>query len=217
MSKLEKRAILKPFIKNGKVDYKKLKEDTKFLEKIEKIETTDISNYTRNEKFAFWLNAYNFITLKSVIDQIEKNSAWGGNLSYFSRIKFFFIKKHKVAQTRKSLHNIENKILRKEFNDARIHFAINCASIGCPALPNSTFQPETLEEDLEELALNFIQPPEVIFNAEENILHLSQIFKWYKRDFKPDLLSFLKKYIEISSENPKIEYNNYDWKNNNLE
>lgn len=127
---------------------------------------------------------------------------------------FFILRRHKIANQRISLYNLENRILRKQFQEPRIHFAINCASTSCPYLPERLFDAENLEEYLETLTHSFINDQGGV-QIENDTLYLSKIFKWYAKDFgdKTALLAFISKYWEGESlpDNPKIEYLTYDW------
>ncbi|MHA2094921.1 MAG: DUF547 domain-containing protein [Candidatus Hodarchaeales archaeon] len=194
--------------------------DTWILKKIVEWEKTDLSNYSKKEKFAFWLNAYNLFTLKGVLIEFEKNPKWNGNTSYYSKVKFFFLRKFIIAGKKINLRDLENKILRKQFEDPRLHFAINCASFSCPFLPGRLFQAETLDDYLTQLTRDFINnPTNVLFNTREQVVKLSMIFKWYKKDFEPrgGILSFIQKYHNSVPEGLsgfKIEYFKYNWELN---
>ncbi|MCE7735290.1 MAG: DUF547 domain-containing protein, partial [Candidatus Heimdallarchaeota archaeon] len=132
---------------------------------------------------------------------------------------FFYLRKHKVAGMKLSLYTLENKILRKKFKDPRIHFAINCASISCPFLPGKLFLPENLSEFLEDLTEQFVNNQNSVI-LKENILYVSRIFKWYKKDFKGHggVIPFIQKYWkgEKFSNNTKLKYLHYDWEINSL-
>ncbi|GAH45067.1 unnamed protein product, partial [marine sediment metagenome] len=112
-----------------------------------------------------------------------------------------------------SLDRIEHKILRVEFNDARIHFAINCASFSCPKLRNEAYEPARLESQLIDQASSFINNPEKnIIKSDE--VQLSKIFSWFKGDFDSEggLISFLNRYSEITiSAKADIDYLPYNW------
>lgn len=218
-SQIVDSSILQMYIKEGRVDYQKLHTDPWLKDNIAQIEDVDIDNYSHNEKFAFWLNAYNLITLKGVCQELQKNPNWQGNTSLFSKIRFFYLRKHKVAGKKISLYSLENKILRNEYKDPRIHFAINCASISCPFLPGKLFQPENLFEFLEDLTEQFINNQNSVI-LKEKILYVSRIFKWYKKDFKQHggVISFIQKYWkgENFPEDIKLKYLEYDWHINSV-
>lgn len=216
---LDQKPILKTYIKNGRVDYERLRHDGEIMTLISQIENEDISGYSNKEKFAFWLNAYNLLVLKSVLEKLDKDPNWNGNTSFFRKLKFFVIEKHKVAGRKVSLLSLENKILRKEFKDPRIHFAINCGSVSCPFLPPGLFTGENLEDYLEHLTSEFINSDEVTFDLGRGILEVSQIFKMYKKDFQGEegIKQFIKRYRRDipNIEKLRIKYKPYDWKLNN--
>lgn len=170
-------------------------------------------SWTTNEKLAYWINAYNAFTVKLIIDHypvasikdIKKgipfiNSVW--------EMDFF-----EIGGKSFDLSKIEHGILRKEFNEPRIHFAIVCASRSCPILLNKAYDPKTLEEQLEAQAKRFIN------DSSRNVLdkdeiQLSAIFKWFKKDFTQNrtLKDFINKYSEVDiSSNAKVTYLDYDW------
>lgn len=207
--------------KNGKVDYQSLKEDKWFWKQIDKIETMDLQDKTQKERFAFWLNAYNFLTIKGILEKLEKKPNWNGNTSFIRRIIFFFFKRFKVANRKMSLYRLENKILRKRFQDPRIHFAINCGSSSSPYLPGDLFEANNLDETLDGLTSFFINSQvNVHLDEKENILYLNKLFKWYRKDFKKEggIIEFIKKYWKGPKEKldkVKIKYKKYDWSLNN--
>jgi len=212
--------VLKKFVNDqGRVDYEGLKKDPdQFHQFIDQIEKMDIQQLSHVEQKAFWINAYNAITMKVILDHYPVTSI---------RLLNFGLVWHadrKVAAGKKSLGDIEHKILRP-MGDPRIHFAINCASIGCPRLPNRPFYPETLEEQLDQEAKRFMNDPQKVFlDRKRNIIHHSAIFDWFQEDFlavSPDLVSYIKKYIHEEDkryldEHPDVQLQvlKYNWKLN---
>lgn len=216
---LTSNIVLKDFVDptTGLVNYEKLKNEQWLQDRVSQWQTMDIGKFTQEEKLAFWLNAYNIFTLKGVLIELSKNPDWKGNLSYWSKVKFFYLRKFSIANKKMNLRYLENEILRKKFNDPRIHFAINCASASCPFLPGRLFDSETLDEFLDSLTSDFINnPSNVRYNEDNNLLKLSMIFKWYSSDFggKEGLLKFLHKYnsdLPQEGKDLKLDYFNYDW------
>jgi hypothetical protein len=207
----ELNVYLKKYIdQNGKVDYQKLKESVLLISEIEKITSSKEKNLT------YWLNVYNLLVIKGVLEKLKNDPHWSGTKSFLSRLNFFALKKFKIDGKKLSLYQIENKIIRKEFKEPRIHFALNCASTSCPILPNTLFQDDTIDVVLDNLTKDFINnESNVKFNLSENSVTLNPIFKWYKNDFDSlGILAFLKKYhwnFPKSLENPKILFSKYDW------
>jgi len=128
------------------------------------------------------------------------NSSWD--------IKFF-----KIGGVDFDLNTIEHRILRKHFDEPRIHFAINCASISCPRLRNEAFIAEKLEEQLNIQAHYFMNNP-INNRITEDEITLSPIFNWFKSDFtkRGDLLSYIQNYtdVKLNAEIPLV-YQEYNW------
>ena len=191
----------------GKVNYKGFKADlTAFDAYLKSLSDNPIqSSWSRNEKMAYWINAYNAFTIKLIVDNYPVKSIMdleGG--------KPWDKKWIKLGDKTYSLNNIEHDILRPTYKDARIHFAVNCAAKSCPPLLNKAWTAENLESNLENQTQAFIN------NTKHNIisekeLKLSKIFEWYSKDFG-DLASYIKKFSKISiSKNATIKYNEYNW------
>ncbi len=121
------------------------------------------------------------------------------------------------------MYQIENKILRKEFSDPRIHFALNCASQSCPLLKDGLYSAENLDQELDMAATLFIRSFKGVWLDQKNrILYLSPIFKWYRKDFEESsesISEFVKKYlveedrqfIEDDPSEMRIRHQEYDW------
>jgi hypothetical protein len=154
---------------------------------------------------AYYINLYNAGTVKLIVDHYPVESI----KDIPNRWDKEWIK---VGSDVLSLNDIEHKILRK-MNEARIHFAINCASYSCPKLLNSAFTAENMEGQLHQAALDFINDPKRN-QFEGNTAYLSKIFKWYKGDFTENrsLREYINPYVDRSlPEDVKIEYLEYDW------
>jgi len=169
-------------------------------------------NWSEAEQMAYWINAYNAFTVKLIVDYYPLKSIKdiGDGLPMISSpwdIKFF-----KIGKTDFDLNTIEHEILRKQFAESRIHFAINCASFSCPKLRNEAFVAERLEEQLENQAQSFIK------NLDKNIINeketkLSKIFNWFESDFtkQESIASFIKKRHDSFDEQNEVKYLEYIW------
>ena len=203
----------------GRVDYARLKSNPGTLESYLDLLAVNApnDNATFQTGLAFWINAYNALTIKGVLDHypttsVRKVKLFGG---FFSRIKF------QVGGRSYTLDNIEHDIIRYEFGDSRIHFALVCASLGCPILEKRAFVPETLEKRLDNATANFINNPEKVrLDRENSVLHLSQIFEWYAEDFEDthgSVINFISEYLPeadaafLKKEEVQIQYLKYDW------
>ncbi|WP_244458315.1 DUF547 domain-containing protein [Roseomonas fluvialis] len=138
------------------------------------------------EQFAFWINLYNAQTVAVVLDHYPvasiRDIALGGSLRAVVSGGPWQAKLMTVTGVRLSLDDIEHAILRRMYRDPRLHYAINCASLGCPSLRRSAFTGANLEAQLQASAREFINSPHgVRFDADR--LVLSGIFDWYRKDF----------------------------------
>ncbi len=207
------------------MDYSSIEEEETVENYVKWLESFDPKNLkTANEKLAFWINAYNMLTINGILRQLRKNPDFAkkGNKSIFQRLPFFWWTKYQIGGRKYSLYKIENKILR-EFSEPRIHFALNCASQSCPLLKDGLYSGENLDQELDMAATLFIRSPNgARLDRKNKILHLSPIFKWYRKDFEKSsgsIIEFLKKYlreedrkfIEDNLSEIKISYQEYDW------
>ena len=203
------------YVKNNKVDYEPLvKNDIKLDEILKIAQTIDLTNENANVVKAFWINAYNLTVIKTVVSKYPIKSPQDVS-GFFDKIM------HNLAGKKITLNDIENKMLRAKYKDARLHFVLVCGANGCPPILNKSYLPSTLEEQLNKqtrLAVNnqnFIR-----VNEKSKKLQLSQIFDWYKEDFVSKTsqeIDFLNKYRNDKIDNSyKISYYNYDWNLNKV-
>ncbi len=214
--------VLKTFVNNkGLVDYNGIAGDQSFKKYMESLKTAQTDTMSRDGQLAFWINAYNAVTIDKVIKWKPKKSVretfvpgvWSGT-------KFFTTREHTVAGKRYSPDDIEHEILRKQFKDPRIHFAIICASSSCPPLPRFAYTGDNVQAKLEEETRKYINSERgtQIVSA-KNTLYLSKLFDWFAGDFESksgSVLDFIKPYLNESSlafveQKPQIKYIHYDW------
>lgn len=203
---------------DGNVNYKGFQKDSLVLQKYLDLLTSnppDEANWPKEEQLAYWINLYNAFTIKLVIDHYPLESI--KDIGAFIQIPFinspWDIKFIKIGGDRYDLNNIEHDILRKKFDEPRIHFAINCASFSCPKLRSEAFTADQLDSQLEDQALGFINDPERN-KISPNKAEVSKIFDWFKSDFTKNgnLRAFLNKYAqEKLAQNAKISFMDYDW------
>lgn len=201
--------LLKKYVSStGKVNYKGLKNEKSKIENYINQLTgfTTQTDWSRNEKLAYWINLYNATTVKLILDHYPLKSItdlYGG--------KPWDKKLVTIGSKSYSLNKIENDIIRPKFNDARIHFAVNCAAKSCPKLMNSAFMPDKLNYQLNKQAKAFINSSKN--NISPDAITISKIFEWYKDDFKHgDVIAFLNQYSNTKiNPNASINYNEYDW------
>lgn len=188
------------------VDYSKLKDDPKFEKLLVEVREVKIKKIEGDELKAFWINTYNIGAVKMIVD----NYPIDGIKDAGSIFKLVWKKEIiEVEDKIYSLDEIENQILRKT-GDELIHFAIVCASVSCPDLKMSAYRGENLDGQLLDQKLKFVVEKSKGIYRKGDIVYLSKIFKWYKKDF-----GNIRRYLDIS-EDKKIKYLDYNWDLNNF-
>jgi hypothetical protein len=143
-----------------------------------------VADLTRAEQMAYWINLYNAVTLRTVLDAYPVESIQdidlGGGLFSSGPLKAKLVR---VEGEALSLDDIEHRILRPIWNDARIHYAVNCAALGCPNLRRGAWLPQTLDGDLEAAARGFINHPRAVRRGQDGRLVVSKIYDWFAEDF----------------------------------
>lgn len=177
----------------GMVDYKGLKAHPQdlniFLAQVEQLDRTVYNQWMENEKMAFWINAYNALTLKAIITHYPIKSSWRASLLYpknsIRQISGVWDKlKFTVMGEKMTLDNIEHDTLRKAFNEPRIHMALVCAAMGCPPLRNEPYSGTELDAQLDDQTRRFLKNSQKFRMArDEGRVYLSSILKWFGEDF----------------------------------
>jgi hypothetical protein len=198
--------------KTGRVDYQSLKNNEtllyNYLAYIQNNEPT--KEWSSNKKKAFWINTYNAYTIKIILNNYPLKSIRDIKIDGETAWKIPFVK---IGQKRYTLDQIEHKILRKKFNDPRIHVGINCASVSCPRLWNFAFTEDNIASSLDNLMKVFINDTTRNKISKNNVA-LSEIFNWFSKDFIKNgtIINYLNTYAAIKiSEKASIKYLTYDW------
>lgn len=192
---------------SGKVNYKGLKAKQKELEAYLKLlaDNPVQTSWSRNEKMAYWINAYNAFTVKLILDNYPLSS-----ITDLSGGKVWDKKWIQLGGKTYSLNNIEHDILRPQYKDARIHFAVNCAAMSCPPLLNRAWTASNLNTNLDRQAKRFINNSQYNQVSADKVV-ISKIFEWYAVDFG-DIVTYLKKYSTTSiNAKAQVSYKNYNW------
>jgi hypothetical protein len=205
----------------GMVDYKGFLRDREQLKAyLETLESNppNPQEWSEAEQLAYWINAYNAYTIDLILEHYPLksikdigsaiqvpfvNSPWD--------IKFINIKGKKF-----DLNNLEHNIIREEFNEPRIHFALVCAARSCPKLRREAYTAEKLDAQLSQQAKQFLTDPAKNRIGEQEV-QLSKLFNWYQGDFtkKGSLIDFLNKYAPLTIQpDAEISYLDYDWRLN---
>ncbi len=215
--------LLKKYVIKGKVNYAEIKtEEAKLIQYLEVLEKVDPDSLSRDEQFAFYVNAYNAWTIKLILTKYPdiKSIRELGLLNSGPWKK----KVVRLQGEMVSLDHIEHDILRPRFNDPRVHFAINCAAKSCPPLRSEPYRADVLNQQLDDSTRSFINNPKS-YRLEGRDLHVSRIFKWFSEDFNEDPLGFflkyangeLKKDLAAKPEKISVKYLEYDWSLNRRE
>ncbi|CAM9435532.1 unnamed protein product [Scytosiphon promiscuus] len=171
---------------------------------------------------AFLINAYNVWTLHYVIRE-RRFPGFKGAVSLLSKARFFYWHKVSTGAGRWNLYDFENKVIRPDLNDARVHFALNCASMSCPPLRRKLFTGPGLDAELDEVTSAAINGGALVqLKDNGKTLSVNPIFKWYKEDFDKEggALQFIKsRWTGASpiSEDAKLEFFDYDWRTNSVD
>ena len=174
----------------GRVNYRRWKAEGADVLRawLESLADVDLADFTdADARLALWLNAYNAIAISQVLEVYPIASIRPKVLGIPNWLSFldFFTRSNTIVGGKKySLNQIEHAILRPEFAEPRIHFALVCASVGCPLLRRGAYFPESVRTQLEADASRFIHNPDKVrYDAQKKTLYLSKIFKWYEEDF----------------------------------
>lgn len=197
---------------NGMVDYQSFKKNEALLDGylVALQKTKPSENWSLNKQKAYWLNTYNAYTIKIILTNYPLKSIRDIKIDGKTAWKIPFIK---VGKNTYTLDWIEHEILRKKYNDPRIHVGINCASKSCPKLENFAFSEGNVETALNNLMLDFINDNDRN-KISKNKLKLSKIFDWFYNDFTKNgtIIDYINKYASIKvSERASIKYLTYDW------
>ncbi len=197
---------------NG-VDYDRWTAKTDYYKAKKLLEATNPNSFSsRDEKMAFWINAYNFLTIDLIVRKNERESI--KNLGSFFTSPW---KSHSwtIGGRNYTLDYIEHDILRP-MGDARIHFAINCAAISCPDLRAEAYRAERLDAQLDEQTRLTLENETKGLRMENGDVYVSKIFDWFKEDFKDgDIKAWLANYKDID-QNASIRFMNYNWSLNTI-
>lgn len=229
----EWNAVLKEHVHGDRFDYAALKKDSAtldaYLTKLQGITLKELNSWNVDQRMAFWINAYNANVVKLVADNYPLDSIRDIG-SVFSKVwnkEFIRMKAlHPSGKDKKlSLDDIEHKILRPRFKDARVHAAVNCASNSCPPLRGEAFVAKRLDAQLDEQVRAWLaDTSRNKLNVASGKLEISSIFKWFKEDFVRDgksVTGWIAKYAgdEVataitSGKKLKVSYLDYSWKLN---
>ena len=201
----EDRAALKTYLKN--------------------LQGLPISTYRRSEQRAYWINLYNALTVDVVLSRFPVESIRDINISPGLFVRGPWGAKLLTLEGEKlSLDDIEHRILRPIWKDNRVHYAVNCASLGCPNLQPTAFTDENTDSLLEKAAREFVNHPRGV-SLKDNRLQVSSIYVWFQEDFggsAEGLMEHWNKYASDALAEALKSYSggldhDYDWRLNGAE
>lgn len=211
-------SLLDKHLENGLVDYAGLKaEEYKLDAYLDLMSNVDVDSLDSDSRLAFWINAYNAWTLKLILrdyPDVESIKDYGG--FFTSPWEIDMVEAEGELYT---LDEVEHGIIRKRFDEPRIHFAVNCASMSCPPLRAEPYAGDKLDRQLEEQTVEFINDPENTY-FKDGTLYVSRIFKWYAEDFvPPGVAEFVARHargslraeLEAAGGDIEVKYLEYDW------
>ncbi|MEE2787006.1 MAG: DUF547 domain-containing protein [Myxococcota bacterium] len=162
---------------------------------------------TRAHRLAYYINAYNALTMFNVINRLP-----GLKRVIDDKFDFFYFTKFPLDGGEISLYALENDVIRPDFGEPRIHFALNCASVGCPQLPARPFLPTSLKQQLAVETHKFISDARNVAVHNGQVV-LSEIFEWYAKDFPPNPVTWINDVttdLKLPQHLP-VSYRPYNW------
>ncbi len=227
----------------GEVDYRALKDDSgrleSFITQLALLQETEYRNWNEDDQIAFWINTYNALTLKSVIDNYPIRASRLRALRYpensIRQIPGVWTRSTFLVMGRElTLDEIEHEILRKDFSAPGIHMALVCAAVSCPDLRREPYEGERLDEQLRDQTVRFLSSSKhFLIDREKEQVFISSIFKWFGDDFRESytpadsfsgyrsseraVLNFISQYLDDGSStwlrdgSYQVKYLDYDW------
>jgi len=227
--------VLKDFVKDGLVNYAGLKQTPhqlkQYLNDLSQVKKDIFKKWDKDQQLAFLINLYNSATLKLIIDHYPIKSI--KDIGWFLKGPWDqkFVKLFGQTIT---LSTLEHEIIRKDYNEPRIHMALVCAAMGCPSLRNEPYVGEKLDAQLNDDTRKFLNSKKGLqIDRNKKIVYLTSIFKWFGEDFvnkyapksgfegfnrtEQAVLNFVSRYVSqedqkyLQTGNYSIKYLDYDW------
>jgi hypothetical protein len=218
--------VLARSVDQGWVDYTRLQRDGQpaldaYLASLSGTCASDYERWTRAERIAFWINAYNAFTVRLILEHYPIASIRKIGWLPLAAFRQRFIPMEGLKGRFISLNDIENGTLRSAFHEPRIHFALVCGARSCPPLRSEAYRGVDLDHQLDDQGRTFLRDPtKNRLDAATKTLYLSSIFKWFRDDFEEEagsLETFVSRYLgedEMLPADPRVEFLDYDWRLN---
>jgi hypothetical protein len=219
--------LLKEYVNSyGQVDYRRwqLEAESELNQWLTSLSNIQVQTLSKGETLTLLINLYNALVIAQILKKYPLESILPtvlGIPNWLSFLRFFSKPIYRLHNQQVSLNYIEHKMLRQQWQEPRIHFALVCAAVGCPLLRNEAYQTTRINEQLEADATRFINNPDKVrYLPESNLLQCSKIFKWYEKDFlqvASSIPSYVNQYLSTTvTESVSLQYLPYDWKLNEI-
>jgi len=213
--------LLKSNVKDGLTNYKSIKEKPEslnsYIDTLEKVDEPSFNTWSENQRLTYFINLYNAATIKLIVDNYPVKSIKDINKEGQGPWKLEVIN---LFGKNISLDALEHEIIKQNYNEPRVHFALVCAAVGCPKLPNEPFVASTLNQQLDNRTKLFLSEKDKDYIDEnQKTVYLSSIFDWFAQDFNKthgSVLGFVKEYLpaeeakKINSDY-SLKFSEYDW------
>jgi hypothetical protein len=219
-------SVLATYVKAGEVDYGELKERGQpaldaYLRALEAVRPAEYAGFTREQRLAFWVNAYNAYMVRLVLNHYPLKSVRKIGFLPLAAFRERFIPLEAVGDELMSLNDIEHTHLRERLKDPRIHFAIVCASKSCPVLQSEAYRASSIDAQLDAAARGFLADRlRNQIDPASGTAKVSSIFKWFREDFTrggKTLGDFMASYTEppvaefLRKKGDDMDFLDYDW------
>jgi len=210
--------VLSKYVDDGNVNYPGINASDSYHSYISQLEKTTVF-HDSHEELSYWINAYNALAIKGILDGRSPES-------FFGKIGYFYNAEYTTNGRTMNLYALEHDVIIP-LDEPRIHFALNCASASCPKLNNAAYQAETLEQQLEDAAIMFINDSSRNrFDPQTKTAYISKIFDWFEDDFvkhSGSVQNYLALYVTdkristaLANNEYEIKYLEYDWSLNGI-
>lgn len=208
----------------NRFDYGGLKANAEDAAKLEayldRFADFDVETLEENAQFAAYANIYNALTVKYIVGRYPTKSIRSGHIVGPWKRVFTTINGEEV-----SLDAIEHDILREDWDDPRVHYAVNCAAYSCPNLQTEAWSGETLDEDLDRAARAYVNDPRGVTIRANGTLQVATIYKWFREDFGGSNQGVIDHFLDYAEPDlaaqiqakPRITKHEYDWDLNDVE
>lgn len=209
--------VLKSFVVDGSVDYAGLRKQRgqldAYLESLARVREKEFDAWPRDTRLAYLINLYNAATLQLIVDHYPVKSI--KDIGSFFRGPWDQKVVRLFAKTI-TLDNLEHDIIRKQYNEPRIHMALVCAAKGCPPLRGEAYTGRKLDSQLDDQSKVYLASAHGMrLERSSGKVYLSSVFKWYGEDF-PSVTKFVGKYTNQNLDGLTVRWLDYDWSLNEM-